>query len=524
MESSTPLPSLAAFLSQRPQAGADGPAGAGLVSSAITEPSIPDGITEGSRSGGGEADEHGPQLDPTTVVPDDASLLADAVRSRFAFPRADLVQAAASMFPAASRTSHDTQWGHLRKGGVSEFAGLAEGSWPRVEIAPGLVRFARVDLNRRERAQERVRADEQRRVDWMVSQAAKAAVYGPQERPAAMPSFGGRGGITSWSAKSRARMIAAVSSLDLAPLIDSGTPAMVTLTLPGDWLAVAPNSTQAALVFKRFVRAFEKKYGKLRCIWKREFQRRGAPHWHLWMVPPTDPGFRRWLRYAWSTAMQIPRPDDRHPELPNDRPDTRPCRCSEWCRSVNAGTGLDIAEGMRATDPRRLAVYFLKESGIGEGKAYQNDAPASWLQEQWSTATRTVVAESVGRFWGVKGLDRVLVTVDISPEDQYRVWRVMRKVRESQSGVRKVTRWRDRFDPLTGELTGRRKGRSVNRRVRVTAAAGWVAVNDGAAFGESLGRYASQLAEQSRYEADLLDRIASRYAVAMPPSSSSFWG
>ena len=512
MESSTPLPSLAAFIAHR---AADGPAGAGLVSSAITEPTVHGVGTEPH-----SAD------DATVEIPDDASELARAARGMFAFPRADLVHAAAGMFPEPSRTQHDVQWGHLRKGGESEFAGLAEGSWPRVEIAPGLVRFARVDLNRAERAQERVREDRARLTDWMVNQARKAAVYGPQERPAAPPTLGTRGGITSWSAKSRARMIAAVSSLDLAGLIDSGTPAMLTLTLPGDWLVIAPNAEAASAVFKRFVRAYEKKWGKLRTIWKREFQRRGAPHWHLWLVPPSDPGFRRWVRYAWTTAMQVPRPADRHPELAPDTLDRRPCVCSEWCRSINAGTGLDIAEGMRATDPRRLAVYFLKESGIGEGKAYQNDAPVEW--SAWSSDLRTRkesrLYESVGRFWGVRGLDKALAVVEISPEDQYAVWRVIRKVRESQSGVRKITRWTSVFDPQTGELLYRKKARSVNRRVRVRAAAGWVAVNDGAAFGEQLGRYATQLSEQTIYERELLDRLAAKRATPLPPVTSTFWG
>jgi hypothetical protein len=73
---------------------------------------------------------------------------------------------------------------------------------------------------------------------------------------------------------------------------------MLTLTYPGDWLIVAPN----AEVVKRHFQALCKRYGRawgepLIGPWKLEFQRRGAPHFHIstprrWGSPRSPIPFR----------------------------------------------------------------------------------------------------------------------------------------------------------------------------------------------------------------------------------------
>jgi hypothetical protein len=504
--------------------------GGGLVSSAITRPTagVPVALALGV---GGDADRNEGRDDGLVAGAFDGieDALAVAVRDQLRFPRADLVGVAASMWPTEVRRAGRTAWhaqGRPDADGFvtsAEFGTLHEGAYPRVEIGPGMLRFGRVDHNRAERARAAAadRHARQGQQEYTVTE------DGSIERLAPLTK---RGVIRNWAAKSRSRMIATVSSLDTAAMLDRGMPGMLTLTLPGDWLAVAPSAAAAAACFDRFTRAYAKKWKvSLACIWKREFQRRGAPHWHLWMVPPTGDlaAFRRWVRFAWATAMQLPKvhddgtvPGDRHDPLGSADGTRPPCSDGEWCRSINAGTNLDFAEALRAADPRRLAVYFLKESGVaGEAKAYQNDAPAEWSSQHCDMTTREVVTEyeSVGRFWGVRGIPKATVTVDVDPEDQYAVWRVMRHLRESTAGVR------EQRVPRVNMRTGQVRYRKVRRRVKVTAAAGWIAVNDGANVGSQLGswvagRHAERVAERRAQD---LEREKS--TALMPDAASSFW-
>jgi len=94
--------------------------------------------------------------------------------------------------------------------------------------------------------------------------------------------------VREWSKKSRARMLRAIAELDLSRWHeDGGSLAMVTLTLPGDWLELAPNGKAYKRLVDNFRRAFVQELGRVwRCIWKLEFQRRGAPHTHILMRIP----------------------------------------------------------------------------------------------------------------------------------------------------------------------------------------------------------------------------------------------
>lgn len=78
------------------------------------------------------------------------------------------------------------------------------------------------------------------------------------------------------------------AELDYSPLVEPGrVPAMVTLTYPGDWEVVAPDGASVKRHMVLWRKRFLREYGEpARYIWKLEFQRRGAPHIHLWMAPP----------------------------------------------------------------------------------------------------------------------------------------------------------------------------------------------------------------------------------------------
>lgn len=279
-----------------------------------------------------------------------------------------------------------------------------EGPVPMLQVSPGLVRVTAPDLNRRERT------------------ANKNA-----DRPAIMPSDADaiRGDIRGWSRKSRARMISSLSELDLAPLYMSADfPAMVTLTYPGDWKTVAPDGAVVKGHLQAFFKRYRRSWGEdLKCIWKLEFQRRGAPHFHLLLVPPVgragedrrrdfelrrlaaeeDPSlprprwrgavgdgkkFRDWLSLTWADIVAHPEPEER-------------------AAHERAGVAVDYAEGARARDARGAAVYFAKHGSYSD-KEYQNEPPEAWRHSK----------RGVGRIWGYRGLSKALGGAIITPDER----------------------------------------------------------------------------------------------------------
>lgn len=453
------------------------------------------------------------------------------------FPTAELIGAAAASFPQGVRQASGYRWSTVAADGSLsvQHHSLAEGVFPHVVIGPGLVKFSRANVRATEVTQD---------PDHLGALIGRPDMYLPEpprdesdwtdsvddsDNGSTPPASGlpTRGAIVQWSPKSRARLRFTISTLDLQPMLERGTPAMVTLTLPGDWYAVAPDAASAQRAFDNFSRAYRDKWGQsLQCIWKREFQRRGAPHWHLWMVLPTDDAtFKRWLADTWRRCLKIPRPEgidgaehvtaQYHPETGKR---TGWCSCSDWCKSYNAGTSVDRAEGMRARDPRRLATYFLKES-MGGAKEYQNAAPDVWGVHNLNHGAGEVGPQpespehpSVGRFWGVRGIKRGTVEVPVAPEDQYRLWRSLRRIREIRSGNRSVR-------VMRVDAAGVVRYRNVTRRNRVQQSAGWVLVNDGAATGERIGSWMGDLHDERTRGRELtLAERARRWAAAGKPS------
>jgi hypothetical protein len=441
--------------------------------------------------------------------------------SFFRFPSADMVGVAASMFPGGMPSAvSGTHWRRLSEvhavgvqegrnagavqfetvdAGIAEYRDFFEGQFPRVEIGPGLVRFARTDLNRADRARARA-ADTETAERKMNRREHYQLWYGPMalvpDHLTKPPAEAYRT-VVAFSRKSRARLRSQIASLDLRPLVSGDSiPGMVTLTLPDNWLEVAPTAKVMAVKFDRFRANYESRWKvKLQCIWKREFQRRGAPHYHLWLVPPVDPSkygeFRAWLSKTWTGILFKGVKWSYGPGHFDGRKDQR-CVCSNYCKSLAAGTGLDFTESLRSRDPNRLAEYFLKEAGHSESKAYQNVAPVQWA------------GQSIGRFWGVRGIEKALATVDIHPADQYAILRVMRKVRAARSG--KIGLTVDRVNVRTGSI----QRRVVHRRPRPLGPAGWVAVNDGASFGADLGRWATEVAARRQTASVALSALGVR--------------
>lgn len=410
----------------------------------------------------------------------------------FRFPSADELAAAAAAFPAPELGPFRSAWHRRDDTTHAEYSGdIRPGSWPQLELGPGIVRLRYVDHERRAAAAERAAERRRAEVDAVVARE-RYLLHAPMalvDEATLLRSLGREDDqkvrqVAAWSAKSQRNLMATIGELDLCSMVSGDrVPAMITLTLPGDWLAVAPDAATAAKAFDRFVRAWEDKWGPLSCIWKREFQDRWqaprtvagldsgrAPHWHIWTVPPVDAGgmmaFKRWVSMAWTRALKV------DPTLGPDHDSTRDrCKCSEWCRSLGAGTGVDVAEGMRARDPKRLAFYFLKESGNSAAKSYQNTPPPEWA------------GQSVGRYWGVRKINRAVYTVQLDPRVAPGVARRLRSVRSSKTIAKR--RPVVRVSIATGEL----RTRFVSRPARQLGRSGWVAANDGARLAAQLAAY-----------------------------------
>ncbi|WP_156378772.1 rolling circle replication-associated protein [Microbacterium sp. Root61] len=209
------------------------------------------------------------------------------------------------------------------------------------------------------------------------------------------PSKATRGKIVGWSNKSRNRMRIRLNQLDWAPLFESGNePALVTLTLPGDWLTVAPTPAAYKALIDRFKIYYDRAWGERpRGVWKQEFQRRGAPHTHILMTPPAGVAkghleleFPQWLSRTWANIVNHPDPD-------------------EYARHVKAGTGVDyVGDGYR--DPRRIASYFAKH-GTFNDKEYQNDMPTAWRDQ-------IANGEAGTQFWGVWRLEKAVAVLQLN--------------------------------------------------------------------------------------------------------------
>lgn len=268
----------------------------------------------------------------------------------------------------------------------------------------------------------------------------------------------GKSKIYEWSAKSRAKMVQRLCTLDYIPMIgkQERLPALITLTYPGDWEEVCPDGKTAAKHLRLFQKRYQSRFGEpLIGIWKREFQARGACHFHILTAPPVGKGFREWLSQTWADIVAHPNPIQRQ-------------------NHILAGTGLDYEQGLRAFDPKRVAVYFSKHSSPNKGgdKEYQNRVPALWVE-----------AGNVGRFWGYWGLKPLIENVPISNADAIRVARILRKWARANARPQRIEVWR--LHRKSGTLHKRVLSRKARRFPRQL---GFVSVNDGSAIGECLAR------------------------------------
>lgn len=363
-----------------------------------------------------------------------------------------------------------------------------EGPRWRITLSPGSVQIGSRDYGRIDRA------GEQRIARELRDNPAMSLQLEPQPT---------RGQIRGWSHKSVINMARMLAAIDYSPILGDDTrPAMLTLTVPGDWEAVAGTPDQFKAAVNRFRERYRKAWGgSLAGVWKLEFQRRGAPHLHILMSVPdgTAPrpvpasyrahlggcrrdvcahpaherpevDFREWAATSWALSVGA-----------SDVCDVSSCdhsgACSsEFSRNEAAGIRIDEDLTLRYGDAKRVAVYFSKH-GSFEAKAYQNEPPQAWLDAIES-------GTSMGaRFWGYWVVRPVREVVETDESLIIIIARIFRRIEASRSHSRPTTVYR------VNQRTGVVKRRKVNRRVRyLKGSRGFITVNDGVATAETVER------------------------------------
>lgn len=396
------------------------------------------------------------------------------------FPSPEMVAAAAALFEPAAPWAY----GPGRRGTESESGRF------RITVGPGVVRLGWTNPVRDEKAAERGVGCHQRDVDdaklhvrkdlELSAQDGGQAVVSSTRRSNSATGHRGAGAvITEWSRKSRSAMCRTFAEIDYSPLVESGrVPAMVTLTYPGHWEVVAPDGASVKRHMVLWRKRFQREYAEpARYIWKLEFQRRGAPHIHLWMAPPMSPGrsgrgFAQWLSETWAQIVDHPDPIQK-------------------ARHRLAGTAIDVRNGLKACDPKRLAIYFTKHSSpnLHGNKEYQHIVPGLWRQP----------GRGPGRFWGVYGLKKAIKVVEVAQDAYLAARRILRRWSRNQavygdSGSRfptsvvprTATRLVTRIDRDTGVVACRRVRRRRTLCNQGGLAGGYALVNDGPSFASQL--------------------------------------
>ncbi|MBE5479455.1 hypothetical protein PP352_18575 [Mycobacteroides abscessus] len=416
------------------------------------------------------------------------------------FPSPEMVAAAAALFEPAAPWAFGTD----RRGAEPESGRF------RITVGPGVVRLSWTNPVRVEKTAERGVAHHQRDVDDAAFHVRRdldgdaghgdRAVGSSIRRSLTASEQPGTGAvITEWSRKSRSSMCRTFAELDYSPLVESGrVPAMVTLTYPGDWEVVAPDGASVKRHMVLWRKRFQREYGEpARYIWKLEFQRRGAPHIHLWMAPPislgrSGRGFAQWLSTTWAQIVNHPDPVQK-------------------ARHRLAGTAIDVRNGLKACDPKRLAIYFTKHSSpnVNGDKEYQHIVPDLWR----------VPGCGPGRFWGVYGLKKATAVVEVAQDAYLAARRIVRRWSRSQAVYgdvtqqfptavvpRTVSRVAVRVERTTGKVRYRRVRRRRTLCDQGGLNGGYALVNDGPAF-------ASQLA--AALPAGCVERAADRIKIAV---------
>lgn len=188
-----------------------------------------------------------------------------------------------------------------------------------------------------------------------------------------------RGVVTTFSDKSRRRLAKNCAAIPWGAFPFY----FVTLTYPGDYPS---NGREVKRHLDNLRRAWTDRYGLPLAVWKMEFQRRGAPHFHLAIAAPDGVPMvevRRWTAGAWFRIVG-----------------------SGDVRHLQAGTQLDVMQ-------KPPTAYFSSHGQHGRDmKGYQNEVPEGY--------------EDAGRFWGFWNLSPEWVDQELGYDEFVQARRMMR--------------------------------------------------------------------------------------------------
>lgn len=231
-----------------------------------------------------------------------------------------------------------------------------------------------------------------------------------------------RGKVTIFSQKSRKRLRIAANEIawPARQLV------FVTLTYPRHFSA-DPRSWKRDLDAWR--RAVARTYGAPLAVWALEFQRRGAPHFHIALVLPEAFRLSRREQEAVAAGLASARPGGPSVE------EFRAWAAQTWYRIAGHGDLRHLEQHRKpghckaAHGPRGLVGYLQQELG----KKTEQKALPTWLTE----------AEGVGRWWGIWGnLRRVFTDERITPAEFTRLRRLMRTQLRRRGARQQDWSWR----------------------------------------------------------------------------------
>ena len=196
---------------------------------------------------------------------------------------------------------------------------------------------------------------------------------------------GQRGDVRGFSRQSRARMMELFNKLD----VDwRAHPLFITLTYPKEY---SGNWKDWKRDLDVFLKRVERKLKKCACVWRLEFQKRGAPHFHI-LVFNASYLDKDWVARAWYAIVN-----------------------SGDVKHLKAGTQCVRAKSDRQTCAY-IAKYVAKVDSVGDDR-------------------------QSGRIWGVRGranLKQKIVKYCIPEQMFYKVRRMLRDWLERKIGRRMV--------------------------------------------------------------------------------------
>lgn len=190
-----------------------------------------------------------------------------------------------------------------------------------------------------------------------------------------------RKSITDYSLKSRKRFFEALLMMDWEEM-NEDTIRELTLTYP----AIYPNDGKILKLqfdaFAKRLKRFGQNYGELAFVWKMEFQKRGAPHYHLIILTrfpiPLDV-LRSWALDSWSSmvAKWINKQKEYTPEEKLD------------AIKKHQQAGIEADKVRKSTGGLVCYLAWYIGKGKGQAKAAQHVVPKEF--------------QNVGRWWGFYG-------------------------------------------------------------------------------------------------------------------------